>query len=41
VHFGLGSCSQAESLEISWPSGIRQTLTNLAADRVITVRESR
>jgi hypothetical protein len=41
VHFGLGSCSQAERLEISWPSGIRQTLTNLAADRVITVRESR
>ena len=39
VHFGLGSCSQAERLEISWPSGIRQTLTNIKADQILTVRE--
>lgn len=39
VHFGLGSCSQAERLEISWPSGVHQVLTNIAADKIITVRE--
>ena len=39
VHFGLGSCTQAKRLEISWPSGVRQTLTNITGDQIITVRE--
>jgi enediyne biosynthesis protein E4 len=39
VHFGLGSCKEAEMLEIKWPSGIRQTLTKVAADQVLKVEE--
>jgi hypothetical protein len=39
VHFGLGEEKQAETIEIRWPSGILQTLRNVAADRVITVKE--
>jgi enediyne biosynthesis protein E4 len=39
VHFGLGSSSQAERLDVWWPSGVRQTVTNIRADQVITVRE--
>jgi enediyne biosynthesis protein E4 len=39
VHFGLGSCSHADRLEIWWPSGIRQALTNIKADQILTVRE--
>lgn len=39
VHFGLGDAQTAESLEIEWPSGVRDRLTNVAADRTIQVRE--
>ena len=40
VHFGLGADAQAEQVEIHWPSGIVQTLRNVAADRVLRVKES-
>ncbi|WP_263355388.1 CRTAC1 family protein [Acidicapsa acidisoli] len=39
VHFGMGDSSVAESIEIHWPSGIVQTLTNVKADRQIQVDE--
>jgi hypothetical protein len=39
VHFGLGDSPQADSIEIRWPSGIVQSLTNVAGDRQIQVDE--
>jgi enediyne biosynthesis protein E4 len=39
VHFGLGRSSRADSIEIEWPSGLRQTLTNVSPDLFLTVRE--
>jgi len=39
VHFGLGSESSAQSIEIHWPSGITQTLKNVHADQILTVDE--
>ena len=39
VHFGLGADDHAESIEIHWPSGIVQTLENVAADRILKVTE--
>jgi hypothetical protein len=39
VHFGLGADRTARSIEIRWPSGTRQVLTNVAADRVLEVDE--
>lgn len=39
VHFGLGAAQRVEKLEIWWPSGIRQTLRNVKADQILTVRE--
>jgi hypothetical protein len=39
VHFGLGPDASANSVEIRWPSGIVQTLKDVAADRVLHVRE--
>ena len=39
VHFGLGSAAKVEKLEIAWPSGIHQTLADISADRILTVRE--
>src|SRR5438034_2555096 len=39
VHFGLGSESAAQSIEIRWPSGIQQTLKNVRADQILQVDE--
>ncbi len=39
VHFGLGTEKEVRSVEIRWPSGIVQQLTNVAADRLVRVDE--
>ncbi len=39
VHFGLRTHSSADLVQIRWPSGIVQELKDVAADRVIIVRE--
>lgn len=39
VHFGLGDAKQADKIEITWPSGPKQTLGGVAAGRVLDVRE--
>ena len=39
VHFGLGSESAAQSIEIRWPSGITQALKNVRTDQILTVDE--
>ena len=39
VHFGLGPASLAERVQITWPGGRRQVLENVAADRILKVRE--
>lgn len=39
LHFGLGNQIQADRIEIIWPSGAKETLTNLAADRFYCVEE--
>jgi hypothetical protein len=40
VHFGLGADTKALKVEITWPSGIVQTLENVNADRILKVTES-
>jgi hypothetical protein len=39
VHFGLGAVTKVDSLAVTWPSGVRQVLENLAADRIVTIEE--
>ncbi len=39
VHFGLGSEAVARTIEIRWPSGIRQTLKDVHADQILKVEE--
>jgi len=39
VHFGLGADTSADLIEIRWPSGTVQELRNVAADRVVRVKE--
>ncbi len=38
--FGLGAHAQADSIEIHWPSGQTDRLTNVRADQIIRVKES-
>ncbi len=38
LHFGLGRAVRADTLEVLWPNGRRQLLTNLASDRVVVVK---
>jgi hypothetical protein len=39
LHFGLGSRSLIDSIEISWPSGKKDTYHDLAADFIYTISE--
>jgi hypothetical protein len=39
LHFGLGALAVVPKIEIRWPSGTVQTLTDVKADRVVEVRE--
>ncbi len=39
VHFGLGESKLIKEAEIRWPSGVRQTVRNIAVDRIMTVEE--
>jgi hypothetical protein len=39
VHFGLGAETKVKRLEIRWPSGTTQEITDPAVDRVLAVRE--
>src|SRR5437764_207779 len=39
VHFGLGSESSAQSIEIRWPSALLQTLKNVRGDQILQVDE--
>jgi len=39
--FGLGKDPAVTTLEIEWPSGAKQRFTNIAADRFLTIDESK
>jgi len=39
VHFGLGTETAAATVEILWPSGIRQTLKSVRGDQILQVDE--
>ena len=39
VHFGLGPAPTIDSLEVRWPSGLRQTFGHLPVDRIARLTE--
>ena len=40
AHFGLGRARRADSLEVVWPDGRYQLLTDVAADRLLIVKHA-
>jgi len=41
VHFGLGTLSKVDKLEIHWPSGAAEIISVPGIDRILTVVESK
>jgi hypothetical protein len=40
LHFGLGKATKIDRLEITWPSGMHQSRTDLPVDRIVRIREA-
>ncbi len=40
VHFGIGTDAVIEKIELAWPTGVKQTLTNVKVDQVLTIKET-
>jgi enediyne biosynthesis protein E4 len=40
AHFGLGRARRVDSLEVEWPDGRYQILTNLSVDRLLIVKQA-
>jgi hypothetical protein len=40
VYFGLGPSGMIDKIELTWPSGTRQTLVNIRANRILSVKEA-
>ncbi len=41
VHFGTGNVAVIPQIDIRWPSGVKQILTNVPADRTLAITEPR
>jgi hypothetical protein len=41
VHFGLGSATKVDAVEMRWPSGAVDVLKNLAADQFYAILEGK
>ena len=39
LHFGLGLSGKVTTIEVLWPSGVKQVLRNVAADRLVHIKE--
>jgi enediyne biosynthesis protein E4 len=39
LHFGLDRATQADQVELRWPSGLREVHRNLKANRIVTLKE--
>jgi hypothetical protein len=40
LHFGLGSATKIDSVEVRWPSGKTESFKNVTADRIYTIVEA-
>jgi hypothetical protein len=41
AHFGLGEAVKADTIEIRWPSGLKQTFRDVAADKFYVIEEGK
>jgi enediyne biosynthesis protein E4 len=41
LHFGLGRAGKVDTVEIAWPSGLKDTFKNLTSNRCYIAREGK
>jgi hypothetical protein len=41
LHFGLGKHARVDKVEVTWPSGAKETLANVPVDRFYVVEEGK
>jgi hypothetical protein len=41
LHFGLGGATKADSVELNWPSGLKESFPNLPADHLFVFQEAK
>jgi hypothetical protein len=41
LHFGLGSATSVDTVEILWPDGAKQEIKAPAIDRILTIAEGK
>jgi enediyne biosynthesis protein E4 len=41
LHFGLGRATQADVVDLSWPSGLKESFRNLPANRLFVLQETK
>ena len=41
LHFGLGSAHQVDAIEVAWPSGIKDRLTQVQANQILQIEEGK
>ena len=41
AHFGLGTATTVERLEVQWPSGERETIRDVAVNQIVTIQEGK
>ena len=41
LHFGLGDATTADSVELSWPSGVKETFRDLPAGHLFVIQETK
>ena len=41
LHFGLGRATQADSIELTWPSGLKESFRDLPANHLFILQETR
>jgi hypothetical protein len=41
LHFGLARAVRADSVEVAWPSGLKETFRDLPANHLIVIHETK
>jgi enediyne biosynthesis protein E4 len=41
LHFGLGMAERADRVEVSWPSGLKETFSSVAANQAVVIEETK
>lgn len=41
LHFGLGRAARADTVELAWPSGVRQTFRDLPVNHLFVIQETK